>query len=307
MEIIKKTSVFIRFLGRVFHKVGDIFTNIDKKFAKDKFDMEKHAKKAMESTKYDMVASPDEPYYRAQYWHWIKKDLDLCNSPKSGKYLALGCGQGRLAMPLAEWCSPNGKVTGIDFSESAIEQAVKYAKEQNILNIDYKTAEIVSFLKTQKSNFYDGVFLIEVIFFFPDYQRALEEIYRVLKPGGILFVSFRSRYFSALHALQRNCWADIDTILEKRSGRLAGSDVCFTWQRSNEIPEILSATGEFEILTMAGIGCCSGIPGDPHEFICQPSLSDKEERQKLMKLELAVAESVPDAGRYILCVAKKTK
>lgn len=305
MEIIKEISSLIRFCGRLFHKAGDILIRLDKKIIKNGFDEKKHLKKAIESTKYDMVVSPDEPYYSAQYWHWIKKNLDFCCLPKNGRYLSLGCGQGRLSLPLAEWCFPTGNVVGVDFSGEAIEQAIKHAERVGRTNVSFKKEDILSFLKTQKTNSCDGALLIEVIFFFPDYVSALEEIYRVLKPGGILFVSFRSQYFTTLHALDRNSWADIDIILEKRSGQLAGSDVCFTWQKSKEIADILSATGKFQILTMAGIGCCSGIPGDPHEIICRPSLLDEKQGKQLMKLETAVAESVPDAGRYIFCAARK--
>lgn len=294
------------FCGRAFHKMGDILVNIGRKTIRE-FDYSKHIKKAIASAHYDMVTAPDESYYKDQYWYWIKKHLDSSRLPKKGRYLALGCGQGRLSLPLTRWCSPEGNVLGIDISKEALSEAVKHAEKENISNIIYQEADILPFLKKQQSNSYDGALFIEVIFFLPAYKEALAEIYRVLKPGAILFLSFRPRYFSALHALERGSWSDIDTILEKRSGQLSGSDVCFTWQRSNEIEGILSDAGSFEILTIAGIGCCSGIPGDPHEFICRPSLLSQKEKEKLMKLELAVAESVPDAGRYIFCAAKKIK
>ena len=62
----------------------------------------------------------------------------------------------------------------------------------------------------------------------------------------------------------------------------------------------------FKILNTCAIGCCSGIKGDPHSSIVRPSLLHEKEKEILMKLEIDLAESVPDAGRYMLCVVKKT-
>jgi len=60
-----------------------------------------------------------------------------------------------------------------------------------------------------------------------------------------------------------------------------------------------------ELLELRGLGVCSGIPGDPHDSICQPSQLTIEERDKLMELELELGKTVPDAGRYILAVLRK--
>ncbi len=277
----------------------------EKRLEKKEYDALSHLREAVRSAeKHDMVSSPDEPYYKEQYWHWIKKYLDSEKMPVNGTYLGLGCGQGRLTMPLAQWCR-EGKVIGVDLSEKAVIQAQSYAKENNILNIDYRVQDIHSFLKSEPSDSYDGALFIEVIFFLPEYEGALREIKRVLKPGGLLFASFRSQYFTALNIANRRNWNDVDLVLEKRADRLGGSDVCFTWQTGKEIRQLMQDKTGFEVLNLLGIGCCSGIEGDPHAYVARPSFLDREGKEALMKLETSLAESVPDAGRYVLCIAKK--
>jgi len=276
--------------------------------AGDKNDMKRHRNKIIQSTKnYDMVASSDEPYYQEQYWHWIKKYLDFSKLPKSGRYLDLGCGQGRLSIYLAKWCADGGKVTGVDFSKTAVDQARRYASESGLFNIEYYVADILSFLKEKNSSSFDGILLLEVIFFLPEYRPVLKEIKRILKPGGLLFASFRSQYFDALYSVSKRNWNDVNIIMENRTGRLGDGDVYFTWQTSNEIISLMEKELKLEILNLCGIGSCSGIEGDPHASIARPSCLNKNERDMLMKLEVELANSVPDAGRYILSIARKKK
>ena len=61
----------------------------------------------------------------------------------------------------------------------------------------------------------------------------------------------------------------------------------------------------FRVLGLYAIGCCSGIEGDPHSLIARPSLLDKDAKKVLMNLEINLAESLPDAGRYVLCIVQK--
>ena len=63
---------------------------------------------------------------------------------------------------------------------------------------------------------------------------------------------------------------------------------------------------KFEIIDLTGIGCCSGIGGDPHASVIRPSQLDQGNRQKLMELEVGLGRNVPDAGRYMLAAAVKS-
>jgi hypothetical protein len=133
----------------------------------------------------------------------------------------------------------------------------------------------------------------------------MAEIMRVLRPGALLLMSFRSQYFDALYLVRGRLWHNMGMLLEKRRGHIFDGLVEFSWQTSEEIRSLLTCGHGLELLEQCGIGVCSGIPGDPHDHIVRPSQLDSGEKNHLMELELELGRNVPDAGRYILVVAKK--
>jgi hypothetical protein len=146
-----------------------------------------------------------------------------------------------------------------------------------------------------------------VTFFYPEWQLDLPKIVESLKPGGILVMSFKSKYFYALTIARHRVWENVDMLINQTQGRIGrGSPVEFTWQTSAEVREVLVGKFGLNLIDLVGIGVLSGMKGhDPHDYIVEPSLLNDSEREALMKLELALAPQIPDAGRYILAVARK--
>lgn len=265
-----------------------------------------HRREVIRSTKlHDMVALPDEAYYGNQYWYWISKYLESERLPKDGVYADLGCGQGRLTIRLSEWASSGGTVSGSDISDHAIREARDYTEEKGLQNVTYEVADATDFLKSRAPDSLDGIMFLEVAFFMPGYEEVLKEAKRVLAPGGLLFASFRPQYFNMLYAVSNGRWEDLSTIVSSRSGTLWESDARFTWQTSDEIKKLFKQDLGFELLELVGVGCLSGIEGDPHADIARPSELDEAEREKLMQFEIELARSMPDAGRYMLAIARK--
>ena len=110
---------------------------------------------------------------------------------KKGKILEGGCGLGKVVYCLHY----NGySAFGIDFAQKAVKKVNKRFPELNILPGDVRNLQF-------KDNFFDGYWSLGVIeHFFEGFDSIVEEMSRVLKRGGFLFVTYP--YMSPLRRLK---------------------------------------------------------------------------------------------------------
>jgi len=102
----------------------------------------------------------------------------------------LGCGSGAFTPFAARVVGERGKVYAVDIQPAMLRQLEhKLAKNENrdIRNIELKQASAYD-LPFQDGSL-DLVYMVTVLSEIPDRGRALREIRRVLKPGGILAVT----------------------------------------------------------------------------------------------------------------------
>lgn len=114
------------------------------------------------------------------YLDLLDKFIDAVDS---GKVLDAGCGPGRDV----EYFIENGlEAIGVDLAEGMIEHAEKNKKGEyhlmNIRNLGFKDNE------------FNGVWCNTVMQFFPpeEMQEVISELDRVLKPEGVLYISFKA-------------------------------------------------------------------------------------------------------------------
>ena len=103
----------------------------------------------------------------------------LLGDVRNKKILDAGCGTGYLCRLLAE---RGGLVTGVDLSKKFIEIAKQYEKSKP-LGIKYFRSDLARLQKFKKMSF-DMAVSIYVLCDVRDYDRAIREIARVLKPGA---------------------------------------------------------------------------------------------------------------------------
>ena len=126
----------------------------------------------------------DNPVFRNNSARAIIQQLDL----QSGmKVLDLGCGPGRLTLPLARRVGPQGEVTAVDIQVGMLQRTRAKAQSENLRNIRYLQVSAGEGKLTRST--YDRAVLVTVLGEIPDRHAALKEIFDVLKPGGLLSIT----------------------------------------------------------------------------------------------------------------------
>ena len=114
-----------------------------------------------------------------QYHHEYLSRLGMTGE----RVLDAGCGVGNWTIALSSFYD---EVFSLEFNKDRLEftkLAVEVAKAHSTLL--YGSIESLPF----EDNFFDGVFCNGVIFL-TDYKKSMSELARVLKPGGMMYVSF---------------------------------------------------------------------------------------------------------------------
>jgi SAM-dependent methyltransferase len=99
------------------------------------------------------------------------------------RLLDSGCGPGPITLGLAATVAP-GHVIGVDLDPERIEMARAAAAREGCANVTFEVANIYD-LPFPDSTF-DAVFQKSVFIHLPDPTSAAKELFRVLKPSGLL-------------------------------------------------------------------------------------------------------------------------
>ncbi len=144
-----------------------------------------------------------------------EESLILEYVPDKAHFVDIGCGLGRTSIPLAEM---GFEVTGIDLSSGML-RAAKFLAEENNVNIRFEKMDVMK-MAFETESFGVALFSYNGFELVPGFQGkniALDEIYRVLKPGGIFIFTTHS-----LFAINRFAGLRISGFLKLLGRRLLG-------------------------------------------------------------------------------------
>ena len=101
------------------------------------------------------------------------------------------CGMGASAMPAAERVGPAGKVIAVDLAEKLLIKGSQRATARGLTNIEFLRADLESLPFPDRT--FDAVLCVFGIFFVKDLQGAIRELWRLVRPKGLLAITIWGR------------------------------------------------------------------------------------------------------------------
>jgi ubiquinone/menaquinone biosynthesis C-methylase UbiE len=122
------------------------------------------------------------------FWdHFGRRTIELASLPIGSRVLDVCCGAGASALPAAEAVGSTGKVIGIDIAQKLLDLARTKAAQRNLTNIEFELGDMLVLRFAGES--FDAVVCVFGIFFVPDMEMAVRELWRCLRPEGQLAVT----------------------------------------------------------------------------------------------------------------------
>jgi ubiquinone/menaquinone biosynthesis C-methylase UbiE len=113
--------------------------------------------------------------------------------------LDVGCGSGASALPAAERVGPSGRVIGVDLADRLLDLARAKAAQRGRQNVEFRLGDMTDL--GYPDNSFDAVVSVFSIFFVPDMEAVVRELWRMVKPGGKLAITtWGPRFFEPAYS-----------------------------------------------------------------------------------------------------------
>jgi ubiquinone/menaquinone biosynthesis C-methylase UbiE len=179
---------------------------------------------------FDSEADKYDQWYETPLGNFVnlleKQAIYSLLNPSPGEtVLDVGCGTGNYSIELA---GRDCIVTGVDNSKNMIEIAKWKAASRNLkINFVFADVSLLPF----DDNIYDSAICVAAVEFFGNRQKGIDEIFRVVKPGGKIVIGFinknsgwgelyQSDYFKENTVFKYAGLLDIDEIRSIHPGEL---------------------------------------------------------------------------------------
>ncbi|MBL1140649.1 MAG: class I SAM-dependent methyltransferase [Proteobacteria bacterium] len=211
-------------------------------------------------------------------------------SPKSGdKILDIGCGNAR---DIAYILEQGAEIIGIDISEGMILEAKKDLEKLGYKNVTLEVGDATNL--AYADNQFDKVLCSEVIEHIPNADKALNEMWRILKPGGHLILSTPNP----------NSWYGFDRyIIWEKIFRKEWPHPYDNWR---SLRELLFMTKTKGFITKKTAGVCY-IPGFIITYFVLPKFIQHPLISIIRIFEPFLSRRLPQFGYMVCAVVEKNK
>ena len=129
----------------------------------------------------EQAAAYEELFVPALFAQWAPMMTDLAKIREDQRILDVACGTGVAARAAADLVGGSGSVVGLDLNPAMIEVAARIRPE-----IEWCQGDASELPFPGES--FDAVLCQSALFFFPDVDRALSEMARVVRRGGVVVI-----------------------------------------------------------------------------------------------------------------------
>lgn len=138
------------------------------------------------------------PWMSPYKFPWMMRRIEReAKRLKSRHLLEIGCGMGFVSV---QFMKRGVRVTATDLTESAIDLASRHFELERVRPVTVRTADALNLPFPDAA--FDAVWSNGVLHTTGDTQRAVDEVHRVLKPGGRAIISHFYRRPSWMHLLK---------------------------------------------------------------------------------------------------------
>jgi ubiquinone/menaquinone biosynthesis C-methylase UbiE len=207
----------------------------------------------------------EEFFVPALFQEWAPRVAAAAGIRSGQQVLDVACGTGVLAREAARRAAPGGQVAGLDRNEGMLAVAGRKARD---IAWRQGLAEALPYDAGQ----FDAVVSQFGLMFFDDRKTALQEMLRVLRPGGHLAVAVWDRLETSPG------YAAMTALLQRLFGEhiAAGLRAPFVLGDPDELRSLFAATGlpDAEIATEVGTACFPSIESWVHTDVKGWTLAD---------------------------------
>ncbi len=151
---------------------------------------------------YNAAADHFDDFPLAFWERYGRRTIRRLNLRQGAFVLDVACGSGASALPAAEVVGSTGRVTAVDLAEKLLHLGRTKAAGLGLTNIEFLHGDMTD-LGYPDENF-DAVVCVFGVFFVPDMEGLVKELWRMIRRGGKLAVtSWGRRIFAPVYDIWR--------------------------------------------------------------------------------------------------------